>query len=112
VIQPTNSPTTLLPRQAGVTIGFSDQLMPLCRWWKTVRISGAYIQKNEEKMRKTWIAFLLGLPSFLVLMFVGETAGLIAAVTSFASSCCGGGTSTPTVRTGPSCWRWMQRHSS
>jgi putative effector of murein hydrolase len=58
--------------------------MPLCRWWKTVRISGAYIQKNEEKMRKTWIAFLLGLPSFLVLMFVGETAGLIAAFTSLA----------------------------
>jgi putative effector of murein hydrolase len=43
-----------------------------------------YVQKKEEEMRKTWIAFLLGLPSFLVLMGVGETAGLIVAFTSLA----------------------------
>jgi putative effector of murein hydrolase len=43
-----------------------------------------YIQKKEEEMRKTWIAFLLGLPSFLVLMGVGETAGLTVAFTSLA----------------------------
>jgi len=58
--------------------------MPLCRPWKTVRISGGCIQKKEEEMRKTWLAFLLGLPSLFVLMFVGETAGLIAAFASMA----------------------------